>query len=179
MAPCGRTTRTGGIDPRRNGEQFGRLPVLPVANRKSDNSPPQRLFKPYGAQAKEARRGKVKIVGLSNAPNPWPIGQMTTGRNSRAVQLVALGDPPRKQPGRRSCLGRARAAGHGLAERSRHRVGDASFRRFIQYSESSAEYRREGIRVARRNRAYKSQEGFRSRGFRAPCRFKRVWSAMT
>lgn len=36
----------------------------------------------YGAQVKDARRGTVKIVGLSDAPIPWPIGAGNRGAKS-------------------------------------------------------------------------------------------------
>jgi hypothetical protein len=35
----------------------------------------------YGATVKDARRGYVKIVGLSDAPIPWPLGQWRAGKS--------------------------------------------------------------------------------------------------
>lgn len=36
----------------------------------------------YGARVKDARRGLVKIIGLSDAPIPWPIGAGNRGAKS-------------------------------------------------------------------------------------------------
>ena len=35
----------------------------------------------YGAKVKDARRGEVKIVGLSDAPIPWPIAAKRGGKS--------------------------------------------------------------------------------------------------
>ena len=35
----------------------------------------------YGATVKDVRRGYVKIVGLSDAPIPWPLGQWHSGKS--------------------------------------------------------------------------------------------------
>jgi hypothetical protein len=36
----------------------------------------------YGAKVEDARRGRVKIVGVSDAPIPWPIGAGKRGAKS-------------------------------------------------------------------------------------------------
>jgi hypothetical protein len=43
----------------------------------------------YGDVVTCARRGKVRIVGLSDAPIPWPIGQRLPGGSSRSLVLDA------------------------------------------------------------------------------------------
>ena len=43
----------------------------------------------YGDVVECARRGEVRIVGLSEAPIPWPIGQTLPRGNARTLVLYA------------------------------------------------------------------------------------------
>src|SRR4051812_35701010 len=48
------------------------------------------LFR-YGEVVTCAVRGDARIVGLSEAPIPWPIGKKTTGKNKRQRFLILYG----------------------------------------------------------------------------------------
>jgi hypothetical protein len=53
----------------------------------------------YGDVVECARRGEVRIVGLSSAPIPWPIGQiLPKGRGRSLVLYGALAEAVRRVP---------------------------------------------------------------------------------
>jgi hypothetical protein len=71
----------------------------------------------YGAKVEDARRGRVKIVGITDAPIPWPIGMKRGGKSPVLYGALTRG-PARVQSSRRALVGRVRADGDRLEKGS-------------------------------------------------------------
>jgi hypothetical protein len=58
-----------------------------------------------------ARRGEVRIVGLSDAPIPWPLGQPLKGGRRQALSLYAgLAEAVRRESAEAVMEGQSRRA---------------------------------------------------------------------
>jgi len=50
-----------------------------------------------GQRVEDERRGTVRIVGLSDGPIAWPIGQTVAGALSRSSSIRAIASAPEKR----------------------------------------------------------------------------------